>query len=638
MRKPNSDNSTLPSGPECPPMGTWRYDIISSGDYIWAIAICARGAERLAKDHKNNDLHENINAHSLALALLHFFGVQKTDMLRITTETKRGKTILGVEGRIAGPQVATLEQCWRELYSASPNQKFSVNLCGVSFIDNAGKVLLREMHQSGAELQAEGCLNQAIVEEIAKPSSELNEKQKHAKKTKGGHIIFYVLLFSLFGVASARAQEKPPAALPGNAPTAVMRLSLEQAVALAIKQNPTEQIAILNAAESVQDKNITRAALLPEANLRVSDSANRVNLRAEFGGKPLVPQAALPGHIGPYQLFSAGTNFSSSLFDFSLWKRYQASRTNVDATKANSLATREQVILLVVSQYIGTLRAMANVDASKSRVELAQALYDQAADLQKEGVGTGIDTLRANVELQNEKQRLIEAENDREASLFGLSRLLNLDPRQKIELADSLSFYETPQPEVEPSIDRALAEREEWKALEAQEKSTRLQKQSAQYERLPSFRFDGDWAEFGTQPSTVIPIYQYQVSMNMPLFTSGRIKAEVVKADLQLQKVEQNKADLRNSIALDVKTALLNLESARNELQVANLGIQLSKDEVDQARDRFKAGVANNIEVITAQDSLSRANDNQIEALYRFNQARADFARAIGQMERTYAK
>jgi outer membrane protein TolC len=111
-----------------------------------------------------------------------------------------------------------------------------------------------------------------------------------------------------------------------------------------------------------------------------------------------------------------------------------------------------------------------------------------------------------------------------------------------------------------------------------------------------------------------------------------------VKADLELQKIDQQKADLRNQIALDVKTALLNLQSARSEVQVANLGVQLAKEEVDQARDRFKAGVANNIEVISAQDSLSRANDNQIAALYRFNQARADFARAVGQMEKTYAK
>jgi outer membrane protein TolC len=151
-------------------------------------------------------------------------------------------------------------------------------------------------------------------------------------------------------------------------------------------------------------------------------------------------------------------------------------------------------------------------------------------------------------------------------------------------------------------------------------------------------RFDGYWDYFGTTPSNGIPTYQYTGSLNFPLITGGRIKAQVTKADLEIQKVEQQKEDLRNQIALDVKTSLLNLRSGRNEVQVANLGVKLAQDEVAQARDRFSAGVANNIEVISAQDSLSRANDNQILALYRFNQARADYARAIGQMEKTYAK
>jgi outer membrane protein len=577
-----------------------------------------------------------MNIYSLASPVLYFDRKSKGVMLRISTVIKKTKTILTIEGRIAGPSVATVEQCWRELYSASPKQKFLVNLCGVSFIDNAGKVLLREMHRLGAEFHAEGCLNQAIVSEIS--TSDEASAEKPPKKTKGSSIIFYVVFFSLFfSPIFAHAQDQS-AASPASLPTGISRLTLEQAVALAIRQNPTEQIAILNAAESVQDKNITRAQLLPQANLRVTDSANRVNLPAEFGGKPLVPGFALPGHIGPYQTFSAGPTFGSSVFDLSLWKRYQAARANVDASKYDSLSTREQVILLVVSQYIGSLRAVANVEASRSRVQLAQALYDQAADLQKEGVGTGIDTLRANVELQNEKQVLIQAENDRDSSIFGLSKLLNLDPRQKIELADSLGFFETPQPEVDASIDEALSGREEWKSILAQEKVVKLNKQASQYERLPSLRFDGNWAYLGISTSNGIPTYQYQGSVNMPLFTSGRIKAEVTKSDIEIRKLEQQKDDLRNQIALDVKTSLLNLQSARNEVEVANLGVKLADQEVGQARDRFKAGVANNIEVISAQDSLSRANDNQIAALYRFNQARADYARAIGQMEKTYAK
>ena len=567
--------------------------------------------------------------------MLVYAAIGAESMLRVTTEKKRGKMVLSVEGRLAGPWVSALEQCWRELYAASPREKFYLDLCGVSFIDAAGKVLLMEIHRQGGQLVAEGCLNQAIVKDIVSSEKASGDEKG---RTKRSHIIFYVVFFSLMlGPALAYAQStNKQSALPGNAPTQLLRLTLDQAVALALKQNPTAQIAILTAAQSEQDRNITRADLLPQASARISDEAQKVNLLAQFGGT--TPFPGFPKTLGPYQVFSAGPSVSAPIFDLTLWRRYQAAQNTLSASKANSLSTREQVILLVVSQYIGTLRAAANVQASQSRVELAQALYDQAADLQKEGVGTGIDTLRANVELQNEKQRLIQAETDRETSLFGLSRLLNLDPRQPIEQADSLSFFDTPQPEVESSMEAALGAREEWKALESQIKAAGYQKKASQDSRLPSLQFDGEFAYVGTSGNTTLPTYTYQASVNMPLFTGGRIRAEVVRADLEIRKLQEQRDDLRNQIALDVKTSLLNLRSARNEVDVANLGVQLSKEEVDQARDRFKAGVANNIEVIQAQDSLARANDNQIAALYRFNQARADVARSIGQMEKIYAK
>jgi outer membrane protein len=550
-------------------------------------------------------------------------------MLRITTDKKRGKLILTVEGRLAGPWVAALEQCWREMRAGSPDEKFSVNLCGVSFIDPAGKELLKEIHHQGGRLVAEGCLNQAIVREISAP-------EEKGKGSKGSHIVFYVVFFSLLVTpaptpAQSNRQQSP---LPANPPTEVLRLTLDQAVGLAVKQNTTAQIAILTAAQGVQDKNTARAELLPHADLDVNDSVQRINIAAFLGKK--IP--GFPGHGGPFQVFQAGPSFGMPIFDLTLFRRYQAAGYLANASKADSFSTREQVILLVVSQYIGTLRDIADVQASQSRVDLAQALYDQAADLQKEGVGTGIDTLRANVELQNENQRLIEAQASRETSLFALSRLLNLDPRQRIELADSLSFFETPQPDMEASIEEGLSVRQEWKSLQEQIRASEHDKKAASDSRLPSLKFDGNWAYEGSSSTTGIPTYNYALAATMPLFTGGRIHAEMVRDDLAIQKLQQQQADLRNQIALDVKTALVNLDSARNQVRVANLGVQLSTEEVDQARDRFKAGVANNIEVIQAQDSLARANDNQIAALYRFNQGRADLARAVGQMEKVYAK
>jgi outer membrane protein TolC len=310
----------------------------------------------------------------------------------------------------------------------------------------------------------------------------------------------------------------------------------------------------------------------------------------------------------------------------------------VSTSRAQNQGVREQIAMLVVSQYLGSLRAAADVKAAQSRVDLAQALYDQASDLQKNGVGTGIDTLRSNVELQNERQRLIEAQTQFQTSLYGLAQLLNVDPKREIELTDQVSFFATPAIQVDQSLEAAYANRPEMQALLHAQRQVELQKQQAAESRYPTLSFDGYWAEQGLTPATAIPAYTYGFNLNVPLFTGGRIGAQRARADLELRKVSQQEQEQRNQIALQVRTAIAQLAAARSEVDVANQGVGLANEEVTQARDRFQAGVANNIEVISAQDALARANDNQIVALYRYNQARADLARATGQMEAVYAK
>jgi outer membrane protein TolC/ABC-type transporter Mla MlaB component len=544
-------------------------------------------------------------------------------MLRITLTQETNLTTLELEGKLAGPWVSELEKAWRTAKSTGEGAKIRVHLRSISYIDAAGKELLAQMHREGVELAASGCMNRAIVAQITGEGA----KSRWLGWVSRKNLLMLILVTGLFLVPATRAEEKPQE-------KAALRLTLRGAVGLALKQNPQVQIAVLTTAQSSQDQAIALSALLPQAQLQVSDAALRGNIETSLGHR--IP--GFPQHSGPFQVFEAGPQFSMPVFDLTLWRRWQASRQGVRANEAQQQSVREQVVLLVVSQYLGTLRAAADVRAAQSRVELAQALYDQAADLQKHGVGTGIDTLRANVELQNEKQRLILAETQQKTSLYGLGRLLNLDPRQPIELGDELSFFETPEFHPEESLESAWASRPEMRALSAREQVAGYQKRAASESRLPAFRFAGAWAYQGVSAASAIPTYEYQVGMGVPLFTSGRIHAEIVRADLELKKIAQDREDLRSQIALEVKTAIANLESARHEVDVANLGVTLAQEEVSQARDRFQAGVANNIEVISAQDALARANDNQIAALYRYSQARADLARAIGQMESLYAK
>jgi len=420
-------------------------------------------------------------------------------------------------------------------------------------------------------------------------------------------------------------------ALAQDAP---LQLTLKDAVALALKQNPQVILANLNVSQSQQDRLLARSSLLPQANGTLSETVNRLNLQSSIG-------LSIPGfaqHVGPFEVFQGGAAFSVPVFDLTLWNRYRASRIGIDASRAQELAAREESVMLVVSQYLGAQRASAEVEAAQSRVDLAQALFTQASDLQKNGAGTGIDTLRANVEFQNEKQRLIAARTELDSSLFALARLLSIDPHRTIALADQVSFFETPAVSAGQTIERAYAARPELRVIVAQEQRASLELKTAGDERLPKLSFAGAWMQQGLTPSSVIPVYQYQASLDVPIFTGGRIQAERAKAELAIRQLKQQEQDTRNRIAQEVKTAVAQLDSARGEVEVARLGMELARQEVEQARDRFQAGVANNIEVVTAQDALSRASDNRIGALYRYNQARAGLAYATGQMEALYAR
>jgi len=415
--------------------------------------------------------------------------------------------------------------------------------------------------------------------------------------------------------------------------SAPLKLTLHDAVILALRQNPQVILANLNVAQSTEDSRIARSGLLPQVGGGISESVHRLNVETLFGS----PFPGIPQHVGPFWVAQGGIQFSAPL-DLTLWRRYRAAQTGITAAHAQEIRAREESVLLVVSQYLGCQRAAAEVEAAQSREALAQALYDQAADLQKNGVGTGIDTLRANVQLQNEKQRVIVARTQLETGLFALGRLLSVAPQRKIELADQVQFFDTPDVSADQTLEHAYGTRPELRQISAQVAQAQLGLKAAEEERLPKLTVSGGWLEQGLTPASAIPVYQYQASLDVPIFTGGRIEAARAKVEIALRQLKQQEQAARDLIALEVKTSIAQLGAARNEVNVANLGVDLARQEVDQARDRFQAGVANNIEVVTAQNELSRANDNQIAALYRYNQARADLAHAAGQMETLYGK
>ena len=184
----------------------------------------------------------------------------------------------------------------------------------------------------------------------------------------------------------------------------------------------------------------------------------RFNIYAQFGSQVSREFPSMPAR---FSFFRRGPNFSMPIFDLTLWRRLQSAHQGIRASEAQEMGVREQTVLLVVSQYLGALRAGAAVVAAQSRVDLAQALYDQASDLQKNGVGTGLGHAarqRGTAERKAAPHRGADAGGGRH---YGLVRLLNLDPHQKVELADQPSFFQTPEFEASQSLEQAIATRPE---------------------------------------------------------------------------------------------------------------------------------------------------------------------------------
>jgi len=423
-----------------------------------------------------------------------------------------------------------------------------------------------------------------------------------------------------------------PTLLAQTAQTAPLQLTLKDSIALALKQNIDVQVANINLATSQQDRKIARSALLPQASLKATEEVQRFNVQA-FIGESIT---GLPKNIGPFQSVNVGPRFSTPIFDLSLLRKYQASGHQLEASKEDEKSTREETVLLTTAQYLALLRAEASVKAAESRVQLAESLSKQAHDLLSSGVATNIDVSRAEVRVLTERQALIDAQSEIESNTFALRRILNVPDSQQLEFLDADTFSETPLLDIPDPVSTALSKRPELLALLQRQEAAKDDRKSAAAESLPKLAFAGGWNEQGRTLQSMDPGYDYQVSFNVPIFTGGRLSAERKNAALAEKKVEQQLLDARNRVEEQVRDGLVELQASRSDVDLGQQRLQLANQEVELARGRFSEGVTDNIEVTTAQDELAHANDVEIGALYRYNIARANLARAAGVIEQVY--
>ncbi|HEY1799605.1 MAG TPA: TolC family protein, partial [Terriglobales bacterium] len=419
----------------------------------------------------------------------------------------------------------------------------------------------------------------------------------------------------------------------GTATSQVLPLTFKEAIDRGLRNN----LGILLVSDSTLaargEKWKELGALLPNISGSVSENVERINLATlgfRFSGPAF---AGIPSVVGPFGYFDARLNFSQTLFDWNAWKRERGASQNEKATEYSYKNARELVVLAVGNAYLEALAGSARVDTATAEVNTAQALFNKAEDQQKAGVTPAIDTLRSQVELQTRRQQLIVARNTFAKQKLSLARAIGLPPGQEFALVEKEPYQPLIPMPVDDALKRAYTHRSDFLAAQQQVKSAEFFRSAATAEHLPTLGIGGNYGDSSVTPGNPESVYQIAATLKIPLFTGNRSHADALQAESTLRQYKQQMENLRGQIDYEVRSALLDLQAAAEQVEVAQNSVDLANQTLTQARDRFTAGVADNLEVVQAQESLASANESYIASLYAHNVAKVELARAIGYAE-----
>ena len=417
----------------------------------------------------------------------------------------------------------------------------------------------------------------------------------------------------------------------------VLQLSLKQAVQLALAPEGSTRVKLaeedLKQAESRADQ--SRAALLPDFEGSLQYQNETTNLAA-FGlvfPKIPIPGFTIPTFVGPYGVLDARASVNQTVFDFSAIRRFQASKVAIEATKADNEGTHDQVTDQVARAYLAGLRAQASLDTQRANVELSESLLRLAQQQKKAGTGTGIEITRAEVQLANDRQALLVAENDVDRTRLQLLKVVGLKLDNPVELVDRLSYIPTDSADPAQALATANLHRAELRAQQRREENARLNFSATKLERLPSLSAFANYGDIGSSVSSALPTRSIGASVEIPIFDGGRRDARRAESASLFRQESIRTTDLHDQIELDVRVAIDSLHSADAQVKAAEEGLILAENEVAQAERRYKAGVSNSVEVTDAQTRLARARDNRVNALYNYNLARIDLGTATGTIQ-----
>jgi len=422
----------------------------------------------------------------------------------------------------------------------------------------------------------------------------------------------------------------PLSAQPLDAP-APAALTLSDAVRLAIQNNLTIKLAKAGTQEARGQALQAAAGLLPRLIATASQArVFKVNLQAE--GFP-ANLGLFPSLIGPFNTFDARFRLAENFLDLNAWWTMEAGRANKKVAEQQEHLAREQVAAAAALAYITAQRNLQAVAAAQADVKLADSLLRLAQDQRKAGISTGIDVARADTSSAQQRLKLIRTQVAAQQSDLALKRVVGLPLGQPLQLAQMNAAPGSEAPQIEPSISAAQQTRFEILLAKDRLEVDQLSLQAARAANYPVLSANADYGYSGTTPDNVARTGSIGGAISLPIFNGGATHGATVAAQARAKESEDRYNDVRVQVEEDVRLAIQTLQAERDEVTTANQAVDLAQKELTMARDRFAAGVGDNIQLLTAQDSLDRALDDQVDALSRYATARVNFATALGQAE-----
>jgi len=442
----------------------------------------------------------------------------------------------------------------------------------------------------------------------------------------------YVITLSQ-GSASFQPQNPFSGSVPaGQSVPSALPLSLNDAIERGLRQN----LGLLLASDEIPSARgqwwKSLSELLPNLTTSTSESVQQINLATVGLNVSAFSKIGvnIPPIAGPFGIFDTRAYLTQSIFN---WKSIEQTRSDAQQIRAARYSyndARELVVFAVASAYLQTIADVARVDTAFAQQDTAQALYQQAEDQLAAGTTAAIDVLRAKVELQTRKQQLISARNELAKQKIALGRVIGLPTGQDFTLTDTASYEPLPKTSLDEALSRAYASRADYQSALARVRAAELARKAAVAGYYPSVSSAVNYGDIGPNPGNSHGTVEAAAALTIPIFQGNRVHGDVVQAEAALRQSRESLANLRAQIDQDVRNALLDLQSAADQVEVARSSVDLANQTLVQARDRFAAGVTDNIEVVQAQQSVASANESLISSLYAYNVSKIELGRATG--------